>query len=272
LLHNAFGVPVYLQSRQQDDVITAEVYGEVDYPLQRVEAALAEPAGWCALLALNLNVKACVHHENAAQRSLTLYMGRKFYQPPEHAYPLHYRFQSGAASPDYFTETLFAPDGPLGSGDYRIALQAIPVPDGTLIHILSAYRSSTASRLATTVYLATLGNGKIGFSRDGVDGDGRPRYVAGVRGAIERNAMRYYLALQAVLETRALPTAQRFEASLQRWFALTERYRPQLHEMELADYLDAKRREHLNQLRLQEAQTAPPQREQTYLPRTTALQ
>ena len=255
LLHNAFGMPVYLQSREYNDVLTAEVYGRVDYPLQRVEVALAEPAGWCALLALNLNVKACVHQENAGQRSLTLYMGRKFYQPPEKAYLLHYRFQTSASTPDYFEKTLFAPEGPLGTRNYRITLQAISVPDGTLIHILSAYRSSTASRLATSIYLATLGNGKIGFSRDGVDGNGQPRYVEGVRGTIERNVMRHYLALQAALETLQLPAEQRFAARLQRWFALTERYHMQLYEMQQDDYLDAKRREHINQQRLQEAQS-----------------
>ena len=255
LLHNAFGVPVYLQSREHNDVLTAEVYGQVDYPLQRIEAALADPAGWCALLALNLNVKACVHHENAGRPALTLYMGRKFYQPPEKAYLLHYRFQTSASTPDYFEKTLFAPEGPLGTRNYRITLQAISVPDGTLIHILSAYRSSTASRLATSIYLATLGNGKIGFSSDGVDGNGQPRYVEGVRGTIERNVMRHYLALQAALETLQLPAEQRFAARLQRWFALTERYHMQLYEMQQDDYLDAKRREHINQQRLQEAQS-----------------
>lgn len=257
LLHNAFGVPVYLQSREQNDVLTAEVYGQVDYPLQRIEAALADPAGWCTLLAVNLNVKACVHHENAGQPSLTLYMGRKFYQPPEKTYLLQYRFQTSASTPDYFEKTLFAPEGPLGTSNYRITLQAISVPDGTLIHILSTYRSSIASRLATTVYLATLGNGKIGFTRDGVDGNGQPRYVEGVRGTIERNVMRHYLALQAVLETFELPAEQRFAARLQRWFTLTERYHLQLHEMQQDDYLDAKRREHVNQQRLQEAQSVP---------------
>ena len=75
--------------------------------------------------------------------------------------------------------------------------------------------------------------------------------MEGVRGTIERNTMRYYLALQAVLETRDLPPDDRFEASIRSWFALTERYRPQLYEMEREEYLQAKRREHINQLRLQ---------------------
>lgn len=252
LSHNPYGVPIYVRSRDQDDVPTAEVYGRLDYPLERLKAALTEPSGWCELLALTLNVKACVHAAQAEQRWLTLYMGRKFYQAPEKAYKVRYRFQVTASSSDYFEVSLSAADGPLGTSDYRTALQAISVPGATLIHIRSSYRSSLASRWATSAYLATLGKGKIGFSSVAVDSDGRPRYVEGVRGTIERNTMRYYLALQAVLETRDLPPDDRFEASIRRWFALTDRYRPQLYEMDRAEYLQTKRREHINQLRLQD--------------------
>ena len=255
LLHNPFGVPIYVHSQEQGEQLTAEVYGQVDYPLQRIKAALAEPSGWCELLALNLNVKACVHERSAERQWVTLYMGRKFYQLPEEAYQVRYRFQADASTAGYFEESLFATDGPLGTGDYRILLQAVSIPDGTLIHIRSAYRSSITSRTATAVYLATLGRGKIGFSSDGVDGDGRPRYVEGVRGIIERNTMRHYLALQAVLETWELPAKDRFEAGMQRWFALTERYRPQLYEIDREEYMQAKRREYLNQLHLQDAKT-----------------
>jgi hypothetical protein len=255
LLHNPYGVPIYVRSRDQGDLLTAEVYGRLDYPLERLKAALAEPAGWCELLALSLNVKACVHDVQTESRWLTLYMGRKFYQAPDKAYQIRYRFQATASTPDYFEVSLSAADGPLGTRDYRTSLQAISVPGGTLVHIRSSYRSSIASRWATSVYLATLGKGKIGFSSVAVDGDGRPKYVEGVRGTIERNTMRYYLALQAALETRDLPVNDRFEARLRRWFTLTERYRTQLYEMDRAEYLQAKRREHINQLRLQDMQT-----------------
>ena len=256
LSHNPFGMPIYVRSQDQDDLLTAEVYGRLDYPLERLKAALAGPAGWCELLALTFNVKACVHAAQAERQWLTLYMGRKFYQAPDKAYQVRYRFQDTTSTSDYFEVSLSAADGPLGTRDYRTALQAISVPGGTLVHIRSSYRSSLASRWATSVYLATLGKGKIGFSSIDVDGDGRPRYVEGVRGAIERNTMRYYLALQVVLETRDLPPNARFEACLRRWFALTDRYRPQLYEMNRAEYLQAKRREHINQLRLQDIQTA----------------
>ena len=255
LLHNPFGVPVYVRSRDQGNLLTAEVYGRVDYPLEQLKAALVEPSGWCELLALMLNVKTCVHDEHGERRWLTLYMGRKFYQSPDKAYQMRYRFQASTATSGYFEVSLSASDGPLGTSDYHTVLQAASVPSGTLVHIRSSYRSSIASRWATSAYLATLGRGKIGFTPDGVDNDGQPAYVEGVRGTIERNTMRYYLALQAVLETRDLPANDRVEARIRRWFALTERYRPQLHEMDRAEYLQTKRQEYINQLRLQDAQT-----------------
>jgi len=256
LLHNPFGVPVYVRSRDDGNLLTAEVYGQLDYPLQQLQTTLAEPSGWCDLLALALNIKACVHAERAGGGSLTVYMGRKFYQPPDKAYQMTYRFEVAALSSDYLEASLSAADGPFSTGDYHTVLQAVSVPHGTLIHIRSAYRPSTASRLATAVYLSTLGRNKIGFSVVGTDSGGQPLYVDGVRGTIERNIMRYYLALLSVLETRDLPENDRFEARIRRWFTLTERYRPQLHEMDRMEYLHAKRREHINQIRLQEEQMA----------------
>ncbi len=73
----------------------------------------------------------------------------------------------------------------------------------------------------------------------------------GMRGAVERNAVRYYLALLAYLDTMALPADQRFEKRINEWFDLTARY-PQLYEMDKEQYLADKRREHRDQLRLQE--------------------
>jgi hypothetical protein len=69
---------------------------------------------------------------------------------------------------------------------------------------------------------------------------------------VERNVMRYYLAVQAFLETQSVPEPERFERRLGRWFELTGRY-PQLHEVDWEEYLETKRRERLDLLRQQEA-------------------
>ena len=67
---------------------------------------------------------------------------------------------------------------------------------------------------------------------------------------IERNVVRYFLALQVELETRALPATGRFEQQMQRWYELTQRF-PQLYDLPKADYVANKRRERDNQMELQ---------------------
>ena len=70
---------------------------------------------------------------------------------------------------------------------------------------------------------------------------------------IERNAMRYHLAVKAYLGTLEVSEPRRFERRLERWFELTSDYRTQLFEMERDEYLRCKRRERANQSLLQEA-------------------
>ncbi|HEX5611218.1 MAG TPA: hypothetical protein VFX67_01090, partial [Burkholderiales bacterium] len=71
--------------------------------------------------------------------------------------------------------------------------------------------------------------------------------IGGMRGVIERNSMRYYLAIEAFLGALSEPPPEQLEKRLRDWFAATERYRRQLHEIEQAEYLELKRKEHLRQ-------------------------
>ena len=43
-------------------------------------------------------------------------------------------------------------------------------------------------------YLHSVGRDKVGFTIVDRKPDGSPRYVKGIRGAVERNVMRYYFA------------------------------------------------------------------------------
>ena len=97
-------------------------------------------------------------------------------------------------------------------------------------------------------YLATVGRDKVGFTVVGVGADGEPRYVGGTRGAVERNTMRYYLAIEAFLGTLAFPPELRSEKCFLAWFAAIERYPRQLREIGLADYLVTKRAQRARQL------------------------
>ena len=74
-----------------------------------------------------------------------------------------------------------------------------------------------------------------------------------VRGVVERNTLRYYLAIDAFLEAQALPAPQQLQASLQGWFTATERYAQQLHEVDRDTYVGMKLRE----VQRQRTQTAP---------------
>ncbi|WP_119288887.1 hypothetical protein [Azohydromonas sediminis] len=106
-----------------------------------------------------------------------------------------------------------------------------------------AYRHGALARVAMSTYLATIGRDKVGFTVVGRRSDGRPVYVGGLRGIVERNALRYHYAIEALLATSTLPPAQQPEARLQTWWALVERHPRQLKELERDEYLAMKRRE-----------------------------
>ena len=54
-------------------------------------------------------------------------------------------------------------------------------------------------------YLATAGSSKVGFSVVDRKADGTPVHIRNLRGVIERNTMRYYLAIEAFLGAHAAP-------------------------------------------------------------------
>lgn len=240
---NVYGAPIHIESTEEDGLRRGEVYGVLAHPFAHLAESLRNPRAWCEIALLHLNIKTCTHERRDGGDALTFYSGRKFYEPPEKAYELRYAFRMDAARADYLAVTLTAPSGPLGTSDYAIALEVVPLRQDSFIHFRYAYRPSLTSRLATSGYLATLGSGKVGFTVVGHSKDGKPEYVDGVRGIVERNAMRYYLAIQAYFEIPGGSAAQRFE----RWFDLTERYPAQLHELEKPDYLQYKLKERRQQ-------------------------
>ncbi len=65
-----------------------------------------------------------------------------------------------------------------------------------------------------------------------------------MRGLVERNTMRYYLAIEAYLGALSAPPPARLEKSLHDWFAAIEGYPRQLHELEQGEYLAMKRNEY----------------------------
>ncbi|MBC7391765.1 MAG: hypothetical protein H7340_00405, partial [Variovorax sp.] len=87
----------------------------------------------------------------------------------------------------------------------------------------------------------TIGSDKVGFTVTGKNGKGEPDYIGGVRGVVERNTMRYYLAIDAYLDA---PSPQQQDQRTAAWFDATEQYALQLHEMPKDDYVAMKRSEY----------------------------
>lgn len=240
---------VHIQSKKDGSRVMANVYAVSEKSFDDIYKALSTPENWCEFAPLHLNVKSCTCIQGA-QPQITFYAGRKFYRPPEEAYELKYRFQVTESETDRFRVKLSAEEGPHGTSDYMIVVEAVLIGDQTLVHMGLSYTTSLVSRLATSTYLSTIGHGKVGFSLDEQQTD-HPAYVTGEKGIIERNVMRYFLALTVYLDTLHLDPTEGFNARAEAWYDLTEQYAMQLHELDKQEYLEAKKREHQNQNKLQ---------------------
>ena len=229
LRSNSYGRQLHIDSTQTKNSLQGDIYAVLDHPYDQVKEAMTDPDAWCDIMLLPFNTKAC--HANGNQ--LTVRIGRKYNQPVEQAYRIAFNFNNVAAGANYLETRLNAGEGPFGTRDYRINVEAIPLDNGhTFMHMSYAYGFGGAGRFAMQAYLATVGASKVGFTNDGV------------RGAVERNAMRYYLAIDSYLNTMDLPAAQRVDRRIENWFTATERYPRQLHEMDRDTYVQMKREEY----------------------------
>ena len=250
---NQFGAPIYLESKEGDDSVRVDMYGVFRFPFEAVRDALRSPAAWCEITPLHINIKACTYKTGKGHDEVTMYSGRKYYQPPSDAYPLKLAFHVASADSRYLKLDLRAEEGPLGTKDHHIRVEAVPLEgEVTFLHFGYTYHFGTMARIAIKTYFATVGREKEGFTLVGEDG--KQTYIQGPRGAVERNTMRYYLALQAYLETLKYPEKDRFEQRISRWFDLTSKYPRQLKEMDKPAYLKEKRLERENQEELQARQ------------------
>jgi hypothetical protein len=259
---------VYLQSTETPQRLEGEVLALIDHPVQRVRAALMQASVWCDILILHLNVKYCraVRQTAGGDDRLEVGLGRKYDEPLSGVHWLDFRFRtfpssagaagpSGAAPPSV---ELLAPEGPLDTRDIRITVQLAEPPGGrTLLQLRYAYAQGPAARWAMQMYLGTVGRQKVGFTPvpESPDRPGGPlQPVAGVRGLLERNTVRYYLAVDAYLDALVLPPAQQLERRLTDWFAATERHPRQLRELDWETYVQMKR------LEVRRQQSPPPGR------------
>ena len=244
LSRNSFQRAMVIESNQVGDNLKGDVYAVLDHPFSLVSGELKDPANWCDILILPFNTKYCHAVEAGGGANLMVRIGRKVDQPVQDAYKLQFAYRAVAATPEYFESRLAAKEGPVGTRDYRITMSAVPLDDKrTFMHLSYAYGYGLAGKLAMQAYLATVGADKVGFTVIGKDGNGQPAYMGGVRGAVERNAMRYYLAIDSYLDSLGAPANQQVERRIQSWFNATERYPRQLREMDRPTYVAMKRSE-----------------------------
>lgn len=236
-----YGLAMYVDSSQTADHISGDLYGVVDYPFADVRAALGGRAQWCDVLFLHLNIKACRVTGSAPAEGLSLQVGGKNDMAGEGNTRVDYRYRVRAAEGDYLEIVLSADDGPFGTKNHRIVMEATSLPNGrTFLHLACSHDYGPVARLAMNAYLRTIARDKVGFSVVDRRADGTPVYVGGVRGVVERNGMRYFLAVIAYLRTLSVPPPQRLERRLDQWFDLTERYPRQLREVSRNQYVAMK--------------------------------
>lgn len=225
LRDSPFKRPIILQSAESGGALKGEIHAVISKPLPQVSAALASPENWCEAMMVHPNVAGCRVVGEGATPKLGMSLGTRLDASAEAPYYAEFEFRRLQADDGFLQLRLEADKGPVGTRDYRILVEAVSADEGkTFLHFSYSYVPSFTSRMATQAYLSTKGRNKVGFTPQGEG------YIGGMRGGIERNAMRYYLALESHLAEQATPESQRFERSLQRWLDAVEQYPRQLKE------------------------------------------
>jgi hypothetical protein len=244
LADNPFGGPLVLQSEEVSRRIEGDTYAVIEHPFAVVSAALSDPAQWCDILILHLNTKFCRQGEDRGVVRVELRVGKKHPQAIDTASLMRFTWRAPTVRPDYVAMQMDAADGPYDTRDYRLMAEAVPLDSNrSFLHMGYAMSYGGASDFAMHLYLGTVARDKVGFTRTGTLRSTEEGYVGGMRGVVERNTMRYYLAIDSYLESLSLPPEQRLERRLKSWFEATERYPRQLREVDRDAYLGMKRAE-----------------------------
>ncbi len=254
LLHrSAFGLPIVVESFEKDDKVHVDIYGILDYSFNNVVSMLSSPVNWRDIVFIHPNVKASSYREQDGAKLLTFYLGKKTYQPPEDARQITCRYRIIEQIPSYLSIMLKADKGPFATKNHTMSFEALPLDRRkTFVHVSYVYSDSAALRLAARAYFATIARDKVGFTITGTGSDGKPEYIGGPRGALERSTVRYYFAILSFMDTLQYPVESRFNIRLGKWHDLTSRYKRQLLDLDKRTYLELKTKEQKNQRLLQQ--------------------
>lgn len=233
---SAFKQPILLQSSDTPKGRKGDVFAIVNKPIELVSDSLNDSTHWCQAMLLHVNNRACEVTRKPGGDTITLKVVRKYDQPVSSAFSIPFDFRLIDATPRHLEVGMGSTSGPLGTSNYRIALEAVPISqERSFLHFSYSYEENLLARTATEAYLSIFGSTKIGFTVVGQTAEGKPAYIKGTRGLVERNAMRYFLAVDAYLASPA-----DLQARWNTWYSATELYPLQLHEMDRATYLAGK--------------------------------
>jgi hypothetical protein len=229
-----------VESTELDSRLEGRIHSVIDHPFSRAQA-LADPAHWCELLPLLPNIRHCDAASDG--RRVTLRFARRFDQPLADTHTVSFDVRVPVKRRDRLEVALQASQGPFGTSDYRLQVAVAPVDhDRVSLQVQYGYAYGSRARLVAQAYLTTRGRDKVGFTVVGTAEDGGPEYIGGLRGAVERNAMRLYLAIDAYLDVLDEAGERRRERSLRAWLDAISRYPRQLAEADPVAYFEAKRR------------------------------
>jgi hypothetical protein len=233
--------PLLISSQESSEHLSGDLYASVDYNLAALGAAAGSAERWCEIVLLLSNTKAC--QVSNSPKANTLRVSVSSSKTADAADAATTEFQLAVLPPDsaYFEASMSAAEGPTGTRDITLRLQAVPLSaTRSFVHLHYAYNTHWLGRLAMQAYLQTLGRGKLGFTPiTGTDGAGS-NYIDGARAVIERNTMRYFLGLDCALAFVQQEAPQRFNAMAGCWYGQVEKYPLQLHEMQRSEYLPMK--------------------------------
>jgi hypothetical protein len=241
-------IPFYVESSVSKNASRVDIYGTITSPFGLIKNELLIPTSWCEIVLPHPHIRACTYTKMTDTWLLNIYNVNTFSKPLKDSYQMKFVYRVSELQPFYFDIALTAHEGPSHTKEHRFELDAIPLNEGaTFIHLQYSYSYSSWGYLLMKLF----GGGKVGFSVIGMDSNGNPVYVDGLRGAVERDVVCYYLAILAYLDTLEIPADQRFEKRVIQWYDLAALYKTQLLEMEKNAYLTYKKQDRENQQRLQ---------------------
>lgn len=234
--------PITVISELQDDLSRVAISAVIAAPFDEIKRFYRTEDQWCRAFFANIYVKAC-YKKNQSLR--VFYNNNDEYQNLSDAFRFDYDIAEQTLDNSSLLIRLLAESGPLGSHDYELRIEAQPYSDKqSIIRLVYQSRYGFFARSALYIYLKTLGSGKIGFSRDADN-----QAVQGIRGILERNAMRYLLSLCAYLLN--YDAAKPLATTLKTWHDYATIFSRELEEIDWPAYQTLKLKEQLDQEKLE---------------------